>query len=179
MGPMLTGRVRPRSRPFLSVLFLVAFSVFPPSCTSGGPAFGVVTLTWKGDLPSAVNAALGAAPACGLKLTDARRDEATGSGILVFLDEWQNPKPESALVTVRFEPSPGGVSCHVEAHPLAEYGMTPPDVTAGSEGYVCQPCSQARADLALVRYSRGQAMANSARASRCLGEALGGAASRE
>jgi hypothetical protein len=178
MGPMLTGRSRPRSRRFLPVLALVVSAVLPPSCTSGGPAPGVVTLSWQGDLPSAVNAAVGAAPACGLKLTEARRDGETGSGILVFLDEWQSPKPESALVMVRCGPSPGGVSCRIEAHPLAEYGMAPPDV-AGSEGLVCKPCSQDRADLALVRYSRGQAMGNCARASRCLGEALGRAAPRE
>ena len=135
----------------------------------------MATFAFPGDLPSAVNAALGAAPACGLQLTEARRDEAKGSAILVFLDEWQNPKPESALVTVRFEPAPGGVSCRIEAHPLAEYGMAPPDVTAGSRGSACKPCSQARSELTLVRYSRGQAMANASRTSRCLGSAIASA----
>ncbi|HYN40377.1 MAG TPA: hypothetical protein VE129_01270 [Thermoanaerobaculia bacterium] len=176
---MLNGRFRPRRRPLLPVLLLAASAVLLPSCASGGAALGLVTLSWPGALPSAVDAVLGAAPACGLKLTDARREEAEGSATLVFLDEWQSPKPESALVTVRFGPAPGGVSCRVEAHPLAEYGMLPPDVTAGSEGLVCKPCSEAQKGFTMVKYSRGQAMANSARASRCLGEALGEAASRE
>jgi hypothetical protein len=168
---MLAGRSRPRRRsPFL--LLLVGIQVFCQACASGEATLGVTTVVYPGDLPSAVNVALGAAPACGLRLTEGRRDETKGSAILVFLDEWQDPKPESSLVTVRFEPEPGGVSCRIEAHPLAEYGMTPPDVTAGSEGFVCKPCSQVSSASPLVRYSRGQAMANAARTSRCLGSAI-------
>lgn len=176
---MLSGRFRQRSRPFLSGLLLVASLVLHPACASGGAAVGEVRIWWQGDVPSAGSAVLGAAPACGLQLTAARRDGENGPAILVLLDEWQSPKPESALVTVRLEPSPGGTSCHIEAHPLAEYGMSPPDVTAGSEGLVCKPCSEAQNAIAMVKYSRGQAMGNSVRASRCLGEALGEAASRD
>jgi hypothetical protein len=107
---------------------------------------------------------------------DARRDDGAGTAFLVFLEEWQRPRPESALVTVRLEPAADGVSSRFEAHPIAEYGMQPPDIRAGSEGFVCKPCSEARAEISMVKYSRGQAMANAARAVRCLQDALAPAA---
>ncbi len=157
-------------------LLLVAVSTLLPACASGGAAGGAAVATFPGDLPAAVNALLAAAPACGLHLMDARRDEGTGTAFLVFLEEWQSPRPESALVTVRLGQAAGGVSSRFEAHPLAEYGMQAPDIRAGSEGFVCKPCSEARAEIAMVKYSRGQAMANGSRATRCLVEGLGAGA---
>lgn len=154
------------------LLLAAAVAALLPACASGGAAGGGATATFPGDLPAAVNALLAAAPACGLHLMDARRDEGAGTAFLVFLEEWQSPRPESALVTVRLGPVAGGVSSRFEAHPLAEYGMQAPDIRAGSEGFVCKPCSEARVDLSLVKYSRGQAMANGSRATRCLLEGL-------
>lgn len=154
------------------LLLAAAASTLLPACASGGAAAGVATATFPGDLPAAVNALLAAAPACGLHLMDARRDESAGTAFLVFLEEWQNPRPESALVTVRLEPVADGVSSRFEAHPLAEYGMQAPDIRAGSEGFVCKPCSEARVEIAMVKYSRGQAMANGSRATHCLLEGL-------
>jgi hypothetical protein len=164
-------RARPRD-----LLLAAAVSTLLPACASGGAAGGVAKATFPGDLPGAVNALLSAAPACGLHLMDARRDESPGTAFLVFLEEWQSPRPESALVTVRLEPVAGGVSSRIEAHPLAEYGMQAPDIRAGSEGFACKPCSEARAELSMVRYGRGQALANGARATRCLLEGLGAGA---
>lgn len=169
--PGRKGWSRARVRPL--ALLVSCASLAAAACSSGAASPGLETIRLGCDLPAAVNALLAAAPACGLHLMDARRDEATGTAFLVFLEEWQSPRPESALVTVRLEPVAGGVSSRFEAHPLAEYGMQAPDIRAGSEGFVCKPCSEARTEIAMVKYSRGQAMANGARTSRCLGSAIG------
>jgi hypothetical protein len=169
---MTQATVLRRSR---AVLLASACAVLP-GCASRSSRAVVGEVVLTGDLPAAANAALAAAPACGLRLVDARRDEGGTTAILVFLEGGPDPKAESALVTLRLVAAPDGVSCAIEGHPLAEYGMRPPDIRAGSEGLVCAPCALARADVPMLRYSRGLAMANVARATGCLGDSLRGEA---
>jgi len=145
------------------------------ACASG-PARPGAAVALRSDLGSAVAAAAAAAPGCGLKLVDGRRAEDGKTALLVFLEGGLSPQPESAVVTVHFETVPAGVSAAVEARPLAEHGMAPPDIRAGSAGLACVPCAAARAELPTVRYSPGLAAGNAARAEGCLRAALGAAA---
>lgn len=165
MGP---GRARRAGRCGAAAHVLAA-AIVSGACASGTRHPGREVVPWAGDLASAVEAVASAAHGCDLKLMDGRRAEAGTSAFLVFLEGWQSPKPESSVVTVRVV---AGVEVAIEAHPLAEYGMSPPDIRAGSEGFVCAPCTAARAEIPMVRYSRGLALGNAARASRCLGKAL-------
>ncbi len=168
------GGARGLGLPLLFAL-LATVALGATGCASGGPAVGVATVPWSGDVRSASSAVLAAAPDCGLRLLDGREDEASGTATLVLLDEWQSPKPESALVTVRVERAPAGASCRLEAHPLAEYGMRPPDVGAAGGPVACQPCAEARREVPLSQYSRGLALGNAARAVGCLRDALAAA----
>ena len=166
MAPERPRLVRPGDRLLLAALFASG------ACATGGPHSAAAVVPWHGDGVSAVSALLAAAPACGLKAVDGRRDEAGTSAVLVFLESAQGPGPESAVVTVRVAAGGDGISLEIEAHPLAEYGMAPPDIRAGSVGFVCAPCAEARTEIATVRYSRGLAVGNAARAVRCLREGL-------
>lgn len=165
---------RPRRGRSASCL-LLPVGLLAASCATGGSGGGPVTV--PGDLRSVVDVAVAAASGCGLKLTHARREEKEGA-FLVFVDEWPSPRPESSLLTVRLEPTPAGISCHVEARPLAEYGLEPPDIRAGSEVPACTPCAEARSAIPMVRYSRGLALSNAARTSRCVRGTLESAAGR-
>lgn len=163
---------RPRLRRPLSTLLAAALPFV--ACATGTPRPDAVVV-WGGDLASAVAATAAVAPGCGLKLMDGRRDEKGATALLVFLDGWQSPQPESAVVTVRLRREAGAAVVEIAARPLAEYGMEPPDIRAGSEGSGCVPCDALRAETPMVRYSRGLALGNAARASRCLREALAAA----
>lgn len=166
------AQARPRH---VRLLATVLAAALPPSaCATGAPRPDAV-VAWGGDLASAVAATAAVAPGCGLKLMDGRRDEKGATALLVFLDEWQSPRPESAVVTVRLRTEGGAAVVEIAARPLADYGMEPPDIRAGSEGSGCVPCDALRADTPMVRYSRGLALGNAARASRCLGDALAAA----
>ena len=167
---MTSAATRPAAGVVSPALLLAALAC--AACASG-PSRPDAVVAWGGDLASAVAAVAGAAPGCGLKLVDGRRAEDGTSALLVFLDGWQSPQPESAVVTVRARSEGGAVAVEVAAHPLAEYGMTPPDIKAGSEAFGCVPCAALRVEIPMVRYSRGLALGNAARATRCLVGALG------
>jgi hypothetical protein len=141
------------------------------ACASA-PTLPDAVVPWGGDVGSAVAAVAGAAPGCGLKLVDGRRAEDGREALLVLLDGWQSPQPESAVVTVRVRSGAGAVAVELAARPLAEYGMAPPDIRAGSEAFGCVPCEALRVETPMVRYSRGLALGNATRAARCVREAL-------
>lgn len=91
------------------------------------------------------------------------------------------PRPDAAVawegdlasaVAVRVRDDARDVGVEIAAHPLAEYGMPPPDIRAGSEAPGCVPCGALRAEVPMVRYSRGLALGNAARATRCVRGAL-------
>ena len=165
----------PSSAPSRTVrlLLAVATGACAAACASGGTSPSGGRFLVPGDVASAVNAVVASAPACGLKLVDARRDEAGRAAFLVLLDGAGDPKPENAVVTLRLETDPAGVAATLETQPLAEYGLRPPQVREGGEASACKPCSDARAAFPTYRYSRGLAFGNAARATRCVREALG------
>ena len=154
-------------------LFLLASLVAASSCASSGSPGNSGTLHLAGDLTAGVSQVVAAGAGCGLRLVDARQDETGRSAIVVLLDGASNPQPESALLTVRLEAGAEGVTVVHEAHPLAEYGMRPPDLRVGADGPGCSSCTSAARLDGGVRYSRGLAMGNAVRSTRCLREALG------
>ena len=153
-------------------LLLLASIVVTSSCASGGSSGNAGTLRLAGDLDAGVGQVVAAGAGCGLRLVDARKDAAGRSAAVVLLDGASNPLPENALVMVRLESDAEAVKAVYEAHPLAEYGMRLPDLSVGVDGPGCSCTGAARLDGG-VRYSRGLAMGNVARATRCLREALG------
>ena len=159
-------------RPGSRALLLAASAFILAGCASSGPSPSAAGLVLAGDLAPAVNAVLAAAPGCGLTVFDARRDETGRSAIVVLLEGGASRQPESAVVTLVLGTVPDGVACGIEGHPLAEYGMRPPDIRTGSEGLVCRPCSSVEKPDPTVRYSRGLAAGNVARATACLRRAL-------
>lgn len=142
------------------------------SCASCGSSVALAPVRLAGDLDAGVGQVVSAGESCGLRLVDARKDPAGGSAFVVLLDGASNPLPENALVMVRLESDAEAVKAVYEAHPLAEYGMRLPDLSVGVDGPGCSCTGAARLDGG-VRYSRGLAMGNVARATRCLREALG------
>jgi len=154
-------------------LLLLASIVVTSSCASGGSSLNSGSARLAGDLRAAVDQVVTAGSGCDLRFVDSRRDEAGRAAILVLLDGASSPRPENALVTVRLESDAQGVTVAWEAHPLAEYGMRPPDLRVGGDGPGCSSCTSAARLDGGVRYSRGLAMGNVARATRCLREALG------
>ncbi len=160
-----TGRAAPLG------LFLLASLVSASSCASGGSSGNSGTLLLAGDLGAGVNQVVAAGACCGLRIVDARQDEAGRTAFVVLLDGASSPLPENALVAVRLESGAEGVTVAYEAHPLAEYGLRPPDLRIGVDGAGCSCIGAARLDGG-VRYSRGLAMGNVVRATRCLREAL-------
>ena len=161
-----TGRLDPFR------LFLIASLVVTSSCASAGSSGTSGTLRLAGDLTAGVSQVVAAGAGCGLRLVDSRQDEAGRTAVVVLLDGASNPLPENALVAVRLESGAEGVTVAYEAHPLAEYGMRPPDLRVGVDGPGCSCSPAARLDGG-VRYSRGLAMGNAVRSTRCLREALG------
>ncbi len=153
-------------------LLLLASIVVTSSCASGGSSGNAGTLRLAGDLDAGVGQVVAAGAGCGLRLVDARKDAAGRSAAVVLLDGASNPRPENTLVAIRLESGAEGVTVAYEAHPLAEYGMRPPDLRIGVDGTGCSCIGAARQDGG-VRYSRGLAMGNVVRATRCLREALG------
>lgn len=155
-----------------SRLLVLASLAATVACASGRSSVAPAPVRLAGNLDAAVGQVVSAGDGCGLRLVDARKDPSGRSAIVVLLDGASNPLPENALVTVRLEAGTEGVRAVSEAHPLAEYGMRPPDLGVGVDGAGCSCIGAARLDGG-VRYSRGLAMGNVARATRCLREALG------
>ena len=159
----------PRLVVVLAVLGSVGIS---GGCASTETSSSSRALAVPGGVASVANAVAAAASACDLALVSSRADEKTGSARIVLMGDWRVPRPESALVEVRLEPSPDGTAVQIESHALAEYGMKAPDAEGGEGG--CTPCAHARGKAGFVQYSRGLAMGNAIRATRCLVEVLEG-----
>lgn len=157
-----------RSAPLtLSVLVAAAPLVTTCASTGGGPGTGPIS--FPGDLPSAFSEVLAAAGSCDLAPSGASRDPDGRSALLFLLSDWRSPRPESALVTVRFAVAGGGVEVRIEAEPLAMYGMRLPSARTDP---VCKPCDAANQDFERVQFSYGLATGNALRASRCLRERI-------
>lgn len=162
-------RVRRAGHSAPSGLFiLVAAAPLLTACTSAGGGPGIRPILLPGDLSSAFSEVLTAASSCDLAPSGASQDLDGRSALLFLLSDWRSPKPESAVVTVRFVVASGGVEARIEAEPLAKYGMRPP--SAGTSG--CKPCETNRPDSDMIQFSYGLATGNALHASRCLRERI-------
>lgn len=153
----------------LTFLVLVVAAPLVTTCASPGRGPGTGPISFPGDLPSAFNEVLAAASSCDLAPSGASQDPDGRSALLFLLSDWRSPRPESALVTVRFAVAGGGVEARIEAQPLAKYGMRIPSTGTDSG---CKPCTAANQNFELVQFSQGLATGNALRASRCLRERI-------
>ena len=164
------GRVRRAARfAPLALSVLVAVAPLVTSCASTGKGPETGPISFPGDLPLAFSEVLAAAGSCDLAPSGGSQDPDGRSARLFLLSDWQSPRPESALVTVRFAVAGGGVEVRIEAQPLALYWMRLPSDRTDSG---CKPCDAANQDFERVKFSYGLAAGNALRASRCLRERI-------
>ncbi len=174
LEPLSAGRLSLALRRGLAMAGAAVFTV-TAACGSM-PAGGGEVVTLPGDLPAAVDGAAAAAMACGLHVYSTTVDPERTHATLVLLADWRAPRPESSLVTLDLRASPAGVEACIEAHPLAEYGMRPPEAGAGGGAPSCLPCAAARAEIKTYHYSHSLAAGNAIRVRKCIREALTGSA---
>ncbi len=140
-------------------------------CVVSAPRAAGDAVVLPAPLGEALVAVLTAAESCDFQLAKADMEGAGRRAVLVLLDEWRTPQPESAVLVVTVAESPGGSEVEVATRHLADFGRGAP-VFQGHGFPSCACCEAAAAGFDQAVFSPSRALAAGQRARACLLQAL-------
>ncbi len=116
---------------------------------------------------AAVLRVLEAAATCDFQVALAEADASGGRAMLVLLEQWRQPQPESAVLLVVVQERGASSEVQVTARSLADYGRQAP--AFDGHGFPsCACCEAAAAGFDMAVFSPSRALAAGSRARACL-----------